>query len=137
MRVRCDELLCDLKAEKKAGAGRGNIKTSGLGGPDLFLNETGCRGKEHVGSGRGDENKIDFGGRNFRLFDRLQRRFRGHVARLFVFRGDATFLDPGASRDPFVAGIDHARQIFVGQNFFRHVTSSADDRDGAPQFSGA
>src|SRR6266487_2682061 len=80
---------------------------------------------------------IYFGGRNFRLFDRLQRRFRGHVARLFVFRGDATFLDACASGDPFVARIDYARQIFIGENFFGHVTSSADDRDGAPRVSGA
>ncbi len=109
MGVLCDELLRDLNAEKKAGAGRGNIETSGLGRPDLFLNETGCRGKEHVGSGRGDENKIDFGGRDSRLFDRLQRRFCGHVACLFIFRGDATFLDARASGDPFVARIDHAR----------------------------
>ena len=71
--------------------------------------------------------QIDFFGRNFRLLDCFERGLRRHVAGRFVLGRDAPFLDPGARRDPLVAGIDHAREILVGKNFLRHITAGADD----------
>ena len=64
---------------------------------------------------------------DFCLLDRLQRRFRRHLARCFILGGDAAFLDAGACCDPFVACVDHAREIIIGQNFLRHVAAGAND----------
>src|SRR4029077_14884193 len=71
VRMRGDELLRNFNTEKKPGARSGNIEASGVGCTDLFLNETGRSRKEHIWSGRGNKDEIDFSGRNFRLFDRL------------------------------------------------------------------
>ena len=71
VRMRGDELLRNFNAEKKPGTRGGNIEASSVGCTDLFLNETGRGGKDHVWSGRGNEDEIDFRGRNFRLFDRF------------------------------------------------------------------
>ena len=65
------------------------------------------------------------------LLDRGEGGFRRHVAGVFIFRGDAAFFDAGARRDPLVVGVDHLREVGVGQNFFRHVAAGADDRNGA------
>ena len=73
------------------------------------------------------ENQIDFARLDLGLLDRLQRRFRRHVAGRFIFGGHAALFDAGACRDPLVARVDHAREIVIGQNFLRHVTAGAND----------
>ena len=60
-----------------------------------------------------------------------------HVAREFVLRRDPALFDAGARGDPFVGRVDHLREIGVGQDFFRRVAAGADDRNGAPRFTGA
>jgi hypothetical protein len=124
---RSNELLRDLNPEQKSSARGRNIEAGGIFGANFFLNETGGRRKNHVGSGGGDEKQIDFFGGNFRLLDCFERGLRCHVAGHFVFGGNAPFLDPGARRDPLVAGIDHAREIFVSKNFLRRITTGADN----------
>src|SRR5256886_15610822 len=57
---RSNELLRDLNPEQKSSAGGRNIEASGIFGADFFLNETGGRGKNHVGRGGGDEEEKDF-----------------------------------------------------------------------------
>ncbi len=41
----------------------------------------------------------------------------------FAFGGDAALVDAGALGDPFVVGVDHLRQIVVGQPFFRQLAA--------------
>ena len=53
----------------------------------------------------------------------LSAALGGHVAGAFILRSDAAFLDPGARGDPLVARIDHAREVLVRDDFFRHVTA--------------
>ena len=135
--VRGDELLRDFDREKETGAGGGDVETGGFGRADLGLNETGGRGKDHVRRGRRDENQIDFISFDPGLFHRGERSLGAHVAGVFVLGRDAAFLDPGAGGDPLVVGLDDLREIGVRQDFFRHVTAGADDRDSALRFSGA
>ena len=113
MRVRDNKLLCDLKAKQKASASCGNIQTGSIGCADFLLHETSRGRKQHVGRGGCDENEIDLFRRNLCLLDGLQRRLGRHIAGIFALRGDAAFLNAGASDDPFVARIDYLRQIVV------------------------
>ena len=134
---RGDELLRDFDREEKSGAGGRDVEAGRFGRADLRLHKAGGRGKDHVGRGRGDEDQIDFIAGDSGLFHRGERGFGAHIAGVFVLRGDAAFLDAGAGGDPLVIGLDDLREIVVGENFFRHVTAGADDRDGALRFSGA
>ena len=135
--VRSDKLLRDLEGEEKASARGRNIEAGCLGRADFCLHKTSRGRKHHVGRGCRDENEIDLSRFDLGLLDRFQRSLRRHVARVFVLGGDAAFLDASARGDPLVARVDHSRQVGVGQNFFRHVTAGADDRNGAACFNGA
>ena len=123
----CDELLRDFQPENKTRARCGDVEAGSVCGSDLLLNEAGCGREKHVGRGCRHKDEIDFFRRNLRLLNCIQRCFRRHVARIFVLCSDAAFLDAGASGDPLVAGVYHAREIRVSQNLLRHVTSRADD----------
>ena len=59
-------------------------------------------GKYHVGRGRGDEDEIDVVARDAGLLHGGKRGLGGHVAGVFIVRGDAALLDAGARRDPLV-----------------------------------
>ena len=135
--VRHDELLRDLDREKESGAGRGDIETGGFARADLRLHETGGRRENHIGGGGRDQDEIDLFRGNAGLLHRSQSGLGGHVAGLFVGRGDPAFLDPGAGRDPLVVGLDDLREVLVGEDFFRQITAGADDRDRALGFSGS
>jgi hypothetical protein len=41
---------------------------------------------------------------------------------------DMAFLDSGALEDPLVAGVDHPRQLGIGEHVGRHVAMHAGDR---------
>ena len=112
--VRRDKLLADFQSENKTGAGGGDVETSGILGSNFFLHETRGRGKEHVRRGSGDENKVDVACGNFSLLHRLERSLCRHVAGVLIFSSNAALFDAGPGGDPFVAGVDHAREIFVG-----------------------
>ena len=63
-----------------------------------------------------------------------QRRARGvrrHVRGRFAGRGDAALMDAGALHDPFVGGIDLARQIGVGEDLVRQIAAAAEDNGTA------
>ncbi len=135
--MRSDELLRDLDCEKKTCARRRDVETSCLCRSNLCLHQTSRRRKQHVGGGGCEKDEIDFFGRNPCLLDRGQCGFRRHVARAFILRGDAALFNAGAGRNPLVGRVDHPREIGVGQNFFRRVAAGADDRNGAPRFTGA
>ena len=131
-----DELLRDFDREKESRAGRRDVEASRSFRADLRLDKAGGGGKYHVGCGRGDEDEIDFIARDAGLFHRGKRGLGAHVAGVFIVRGDAAFLDPGAGGDPLVVGLDDLGEIVVRENFFRHVAAGADDRDSALRFSG-
>jgi len=100
---------------------------SGVGCADLLLNEAGRGREKHVGSGRCHMDEIDLLRRNLCLLDRLECRFRRHVASVFVLIGNPTLLDTGSRSDPVVAGINHAREVCISQNFVGHIAARTDD----------
>jgi hypothetical protein len=83
--------------------------------------------ENHIGRCGSDEQKLDVLGRDLRLFQRLKCGLRGHITGHFVLSRNATLLDPGARGNPFVAGIDHVREVLVGQDLVRRVTAGPDD----------
>src|SRR5258708_3828530 len=54
----------------------------------------------------------------------------GHGGGPFVLARDPPFANGRALHDPFVVGLDHLREFFVGQTFFRHKRTCAED-DGS------
>ena len=112
-------------------------RQAALLGADLGLDETGGRGKNHVGRGGRDQDEIDLVAGDAGLLHRGERGFRAHVAGEFVVRRDPAFLDPGASGDPLVVGLDDLREVVVRQDSLRHITAGADDGDGALWLSGS
>ena len=77
------------------------------------------RGGEHD---QVDRLRIEMGMR-----ERRARRMRRHVRGEFAGRGDAPLVDAGALHDPFVGGVDLARQIGVGEDLVRQVAAAAED----------
>ena len=76
-----DKLLRDFDREKESRASRRDVEASRSIRPDLCLNKAGRGGKYHVGSGRGDEDEIDFIARDAGLFHRGKGGFGAHVER--------------------------------------------------------
>ncbi len=120
-------MLCDFQAKEKACTCCRYIEASGIGRSDLLLNEAGRGWEKHIGSCRCHDNEIDFLRRNLGLLHCLERGLGCHIAGVFILCGDAALLDAGACSDPIVAGIDHAREVLIGQNLFGHITACADD----------
>ena len=132
-----DELLRDLDREKEAGAGRRDVEAGGSLAPILVWMKQAVAGKTMSGRGGRDQDEIDLVAGDAGLLHRGEGGLRAHVAGIFVVRRDPAFLDPGASGDPLVVGLDDLREIVVRQDPLRHVTAGADDRDSASRFSGA
>ena len=100
-----DELLRDFDREKETGAGRRDVEAGGFRRADLGLHETGgrrerpCPGVAVATRMRSISSPAMSG-----LLHRGEGGLGAHVAGVFVVRGDAAFLDAGASGDPLVVG---------------------------------
>ncbi len=103
----------DLKAENESGASGRDVEAGCVPGSDFFLYETSRRGEKHVGCGRGDEDEFDLLGRDLCLLDGFECRPGCHVAGVFIFGGDAPFLDARAGGDPIVVRLHDFRQILI------------------------
>jgi hypothetical protein len=115
---------------EKAGAGGGQIETHGSLGAEDSLKMTRDRGAGAIRSHRGHNDHIDFRWRDIRIVESMSRRSGSHFTCRFVHTGDSAFFDPGARRDPFIAGVHHRFEVSVGQDSCRKVASCAYDGCG-------
>jgi hypothetical protein len=86
-----------------------------------------CRGgKAVVGVGRGADYEVDFVKARACAFQQPLHGFDAHVGRTgaFFFK-DMALLDSYAGGNPLVVGVDHARQVVVGEYVVRHVGCDA------------
>ena len=102
--------------EDEAGAYRLQIEGGAVGDAELRLHRHGARRKGVVGRRGGEHDEVDRLRIDLGMGERGARRVRRHIRGQFAGRGDVALVDAGALHDPFVGGIDLARQIGVGED---------------------
>ena len=113
--------------EDEARAHRLQIEGGTMGDAETGLDRDGGGRKGIVGSGGGEHDQIDRlrvdpgGGQ------RLARRGDRHIGRVFPLRRDVALTNAGTLRDPFVGGIDHPRQLGIGEDAARQIAAAAQD----------
>ena len=113
---------------EESAAGRRRVHGEGVVHPQSPDDDGGRRGKLVVGSSRGDDKRVDGVGIGSRLLQQLACGLASHVARAQPLLGeDAPLLDADARLDPLIGGIDHARQLLVGEDVVGHVAADTGD----------
>src|SRR6185436_8531758 len=84
-------------------------------------------GKYDVRRCCGNNNEIDVCAVQARRLQCLLRGMQCQIARQLTFRSHVAAVYARAGPDPFVRGIDCAREIVVGHDFCRQIASGADD----------
>src|SRR6185437_4208013 len=92
--------------------------------------EAGGRWENHFPRYRSADDQVQIFRSHFGGSQGLARRGGSKRCGRFPISGDPTLFDARALDDPFIVGIDHARQVVVGQALLRHMTSGPRD-DGS------
>lgn len=122
-----DKFGTDLQGVDEAGAGGGEVKAPGLGGAEFSLHEAGGGGKEHVRRDGGDDDRVDFPGRNAGVLQAAPGGFGGKVAGGGALGRNVPLPYARAFQDPLVGCFHHAFQIRVGQQPRRCVGTEGGD----------
>ena len=123
-----DEGVGDRHPVEKAGAGRRQIEGAAAGRRAQLLLHEGGGGRERTVAGDGphddavDDRRIDA-----RLETGLPPRLGRQIAGRLRGIQDVALADAGALDDPGVGGVDHARQILVGQDLGGNRATGPDD----------
>ena len=110
----------------KAGADRLQIECGTPVDAESRLHAHRTRGKGIVGGRGRKHDQIDrlrvHAGRS----ERGARRVGRHVRRHLAFRGDVPLANAGSLHDPIVGGVDHLRQLGVGEQPARQIAAAAE-----------
>ena len=103
------------------------VVAPGMIGADSLLYETRRAWKQHVRSGRADDDEVDVVGRQRGALNRFPGRLNGKIRCGHARIDDMPLADTGALEDPFIAGVDHALEVGVGEHARRHIRGQARD----------
>ncbi len=94
----------------------------------LAKNNAGGRREFVIGCGSGNNKRVNGIRISTSLLQKLLGSLAGHVARTQTFLGeDAALLNAHTGGYPFVTGIDHARELLVGEDVVGHIASDTCD----------
>jgi len=89
------------------------------------LNNASCRGKQHVGRDRPDNNRLDVARLKSALRQGFARSLDCQVAGRDTFLDNVTLANPDARHDPFIVGVDHALKVGIGKKTRRHIRAQS------------
>ena len=111
--------VCNRVEER--GARSGKIKSPDPFCAQLVLHQAGGGGKKHVGSDRGDDDRVQVGRRQAALHQRPPGCLGRKIAGGYSFIHDVAFANAGALHDPVIGGFHQLFQIVVGQKARRNI----------------
>ena len=115
-----------IESVHKPAASSREVECESIFQAQLTQHDRCCGGVDVVGSGGSNDNCVDAVGVNARL---LHQKFGGLTGQIRstepFFREDAALLDTSTRSNPFVVGIDNARQFLVVKDIVGHVTGDA------------
>ena len=119
---RADELHRDGQRVDEAGTGGLHVEAADVADADHVAQHVGGRRKHEIRRRGGADKKIDVARVGFCPLQEAAHRFRGHVrgAEPLALQ-DAPLLDAGPLGDPGIAGIDHARELVIGEHVGRQI----------------
>ena len=121
-----DEQIRNRECVHEAAAHCLHVERRTTCNPELRLKDACRAGKYDVRRRRCDNDEVDIRRIHACRMQRPLRCGQCEVAGQLAFRGDMPAADAGAGSNPFIRGIDRARQIVVGHDFFRQITSRTD-----------
>jgi len=83
----------------------------------------------------GDHDVVDLGDVQAGVRDRLVGGAPGHLVDLLVRGRDPALADADPALDPLVVGLDHGRELVVGEHPFRLVVAERDNSGSGHQVS--
>ena len=111
----------------KAGAGGADIEAPRAGRAQSMLHKTRSRRKHVVRSDCADENRVEFRRLESGARESRPTGFDRHVGRCHIRSRDVALANSRSIDDPRIAGVDHFRQIVVGQQTGRRITANGRD----------
>ena len=118
-RAALDHQICHRQRVDESAANRLNVERRAAACAQLGLQNARRRGKDHVRRCGRDDDQIEVGGCNTSNCQGLARRCQRQIAGLLVRRRNVALANAGARAHPFVAGIDPARELGVGNELRR------------------
>ena len=117
-----DELRGNAQRIEKARAGRLHIERTDVADANHVADQIGGRRKLHIRRGGGADQQIDLFRLGAGFFQETTHGFRRHMrgAEPLALE-DVTLANAGALGDPGVTGVDHLRQLCIGQQVRRHI----------------
>ncbi len=123
-----DEAVGDRQGIDEARAHGLDVEGGADRGADLLLHQGGGSRKGHVGCGGGDDDHVNIGGGLAGRFQRDLGGPGGHVRGRHALVDAIPLADAGALDDPFIGGVDHPREGFVGDDGFGQKAAHSGDR---------
>ena len=116
----------DRERKDKAGADRLQVEGGATGDAEPGLHRDRGRREGLVGRRSCQHDQIDRARLELGVAQRRARGGERKVGGQFARRGDMALADAGALHDPFVGGLDRARQIVVGEDVAGQIAAAAE-----------
>ena len=120
-------IVGNRKREDETGANRLHVEGGAPGHSEARLDLGGSRREGVVGGCRSEDEEIEIAAAHAGVGQRLLCRANGEIGGQLSRGGDPALADPGALADPFVRGVEPARQFGVGDDALGQIDTAPGD----------